>query len=103
MNQSEYQEAEIVDESTTARKAGNFAQDQAFEYGADAVKQMRNQLLWAGFGSLFVFFLVLFVILAVVISLIVWLLPFAFAALVVAVLCMLIAGTVRAVYSFLRK
>lgn len=100
---SEYQEAEIVDEPTRTGRMGDFARDKGFEFAARSAQEMRRQLWWSGFGTLFMFLLILFVVIAIIIGLVLWILPFALAAFVLTFIIAGIAWTGRAVYSWFNK
>ena len=99
----EYQEAEIVREPTRRERAGRYARDKAFEYGKESADAVRTNILWAGFGSLFIFFFVVFVVLAALIALILWLIPFAAAAVIVAIIVMSLGAAATVTYRFFQS
>lgn len=99
----EYQEAEIVREPTRGERMGRFARDRAYEFGKESAEGVRTNLFWAGFGSLFIFLFAAFVVFAALIALVVWLLPFAAAAVLVALVVMALAAAGSITYRFFKS
>ena len=85
--EKKYDEPEIVGGASDGQKTtrGNI-EDVFREYANEGMGQAQKNLLWAAFwpvvGTLFIFFLVV----GLVITVLFWLLPFAFAAFIVAVI-----------------
>ena len=74
-----YEEAEIV--TGTTRRTGTDRATDAFEkFATEGASELRSNLFWAGFGTLFIFLLIAFTVIGLLIALFFWLLPFIVAA-----------------------
>lgn len=101
-NKQIFEEAEIV--MNSGKHRANQDGD-TFDYGIDkdAIDGIKRQLIWSGFGALFIVLFIVFLIIGLLVTLIFWLLPFAFAALVAAVIVIGVVSLVGSVRAFFKK